>query len=479
MLPSDFEALLDQVNFRSPADVRKRLLELAGDDGDTLALVRITEELSDSLKGSPDPDSALIHLDRFTQARGSKWELYQYFSEHPAALESFIAIVSSSNYLADVLVRNPEYLPLIYDTSLLSRIKTKEQFHEELEELSAAFQTSAARLDSLRRYRRQEILRIGSADILGHYDLQTVTEQLSRLADVVVEICLCEVSNEYDDIGFFVLALGKLGGNELNYSSDIDLIYVTENFDYLDKATLIARELTQVLGEFTSEGFLYRVDLRLRPYASSGALIVSTGMLEEYLAVKADPAERQAMLKARPIAGEIERAKQFLQQIKPVLYSDAIQARSQIRKLKERIERQLTRKKGMAGNVKLAPGGIRDIEFIVQSLQLEAGQDNPKLHTGNTLDAISVLIETGALSHDEAMDLREAYKFLRIVEHRMQMMNNRQVHQLPKDEYACLILARIMGYCAFEEGVQFINLYNDQAGKVRTIFDRILPAVKE
>ena len=479
MLPSDLEALLKRVKFSNLAEAQKRLGNLAGEPAETLALVHISQALGDLLAESPDPDATLIHLERFAQARGSHWELYNHFLEHPAALESFIGVVSTSNYLADVLVRNPEYLPIIYDSPLLEKVKTEEQFQKELVDISKAFHTAISRIDSIRRYRRQEILRIGAADILEYYNLQEITEQLSRLADVVVANCLGEVSIKANDSGFFVLGLGKLGGNELNYSSDIDLIFVTENIDCLDSSTQVARELTQFLGEFTAEGFLYRVDLRLRPYGSAGSLVVSTAMLEDYLATKADPAERQTMLKARPIAGDIEVANAFLQRIRPVLYADFLKARSLVRKLKERIERQLKRNRNTIGNVKLAPGGIRDIEFIVQALQLEAGHHQSKLQTGNTLEAISRLTKAEYLREADAAVLVEVYKFLRIIEHRMQMMNNRQVHQLPEDDDACLILARTLAYKGPDEVKQLREDYNEQAGKVREIFDRILPATED
>jgi glutamate-ammonia-ligase adenylyltransferase len=147
--------------------------------------------------------------------------------------------------------------------------------------------------------------------------------------------------------------------------------------------------------------------------------------------------------------------------------------------LKERIERQLSRKRNTTGNVKLAPGGIRDIEFIVQSLQLEVGLHQANLQTGNTLEALSRLTAAEYLTEADAAVLVDAYKFLRVIEHRMQMMNNRQVHQLPEDEEACFILARTLAYRAPDEGDQLREDYNEQARKVREIFDRILPSTED
>ena len=475
MLAPELESLLQRIPLARAAAARARMGELAGDPAESAALVHIAGTLGESLESCPDPDAALNNLERFVQARGARLQLYGLFADHPAALETIVQVVSTSQYLADVLVRNPEYFAVLSDTAALGRHRDVEELGRDLRASCDALGNSRAKFDAVRRYRRREVLRIGTADVRGHFDLARTAAQLSHLADCVVQQCFEIVAGPRTESGLFVLALGKLGGCELNYSSDIDLVFVARSGGQVATGTRIARELTQSLGEFSGEGFLYRVDLRLRPYGSSGALVVSADMLQDYLKRKAHPAERQAMLKARPIAGEIDAGWQFLKQVAPVLFCDAGPARQQVRSLKARIERQLRAQGRGTGHVKLAPGGIRDIEFIVQALQLERGHECPEIRTANTLEALDRLVHMHALSHEDADHLHQAYIFLRLVEHRLQLMDNQQVHQLPTDERALGVLARSMGFPDQDEPERFRQAYDSHVGRVRSIFERILP----
>src|SRR5262249_16008339 len=247
-----------------------------------------------------------------------------------------------SRYLADVLVRNPEFIDVLSDSTLLDTARSRLSMAEELSGTCEPFPTPAAQLDAVRRFRRREILRIGTSDLCGMTDLRQTTQQLASLSDGVVGQCLRIVAEGNDSHGLVVLALGKLGGDELNYSSDIDLVFVALSGAQLEAAVGLARALTHALSDATGEGFLYRVGLRLRPYGGAGALVVSTKALEESLASAAHPAERQAMLKTRPIAGDIQAGEALLHALRPVLFRDAAAARGLVRELKARIERKLT-----------------------------------------------------------------------------------------------------------------------------------------
>ena len=475
MLPRDLEAILTQVRLLDPKAARARLGDLAGDQAETMALARLASRLTDSLRSCPDPDGALKNLDRFVHSHGSRWQLYQLFDDLPATFHALLQTISSSQYLADVLVRNPEYFELLFDSTLLSQPRGLTDIRSDLRQTCAPFDTRANKLNAVRRFRRREILRIGAADLQGLFDLRSTVQQVSLLADAVVAQSLSIVSQQGDYAGLIVFALGKLGGSELNYSSDIDLIFVTKDRDGIEPSTPIARSLTEALSEFSAEGFLYRVDLRLRPYGSSGSLVVSADAFVDYLSTKAHPAERQAMLKARPIAGDLEAGQEILEQIEPVILADTGTARREVRELKSRIERQLHSRGGSAGHVKLAPGGIRDVEFIVQALQLEQGRVHPKLRTGNTLDALGKLTSLGMLKPEDELQLRDAYTFLRTVEHRLQLMDNQQVHQLPEDERELQVLARILGFCQPNEAQQCLASYRAHVAAVRAVFDRVLP----
>ena len=475
MLPPDLEDLLKRVRFRDPAAARARISELATDPADLLALERLAPRLEESLSACPDCDRAINNLNRFVHASGSRRQIFQVFSEHPAALDSLIQVISASQYLADVLVRNPEYFEFLTHRTRLQTPKTAETMRDELRATCSAFSFIEARLDATRRFRRREFLRIGAGDLHGILDFRETTRQLSLLADAVVAHCLEIISEGDKATGLMVLALGKLGGGELNYSSDIDLIFVTEREDRIEAATLLAQSLTRVLSEVSSEGFLYRVDLLLRPYGASGAMVVSSGRFEKYLRAEAHPAERQAMLKARVIAGEKGPGLRLLERAGPLLRIDAGSPRRQVRELKDRIERQL-RTRGQEGDhVKLARGGIRDIEFIAQALQLEHAGARPEILTSNTQGALEKLSRAGLLASRDAADLHESYLFLRTIEHRLQLMDNQQVHRLPRNPSDLKRLARTMGFSGNHEVDEFRESYEARVRKVRAIFERILP----
>lgn len=472
--PPDLEELLASTKFRDPEAARRRLQELFTDTGEMLALARISGLLRDALADSPDPDAAIFQLARFVEARGARLALYRSFQDHPALLDRFVHVVASSRYLADILVRNPDDLAILNDPGALTRLGGASERIAEFERVAALYKTSQEQLDAARRIHRREIFRIGAADLLGLADFSSITRALSDLADAFVSHALARVAPPEDAQGLVVLALGKWGGRELNYSSDIDLLFLARRADDLPAAARAARALVGALGERTVEGVVYRVDLRLRPYGNEGELVLTVDRAEEYLAEKARPAERQAMLKARAVAGDTAAGRRFLRRIAPILLRDGPTAREQVRRLKLRIEKQLEERGHSEGHVKLAPGGIRDIEFLVQALQLEAGRNRPEVLGGHTLEALERLEAAGRVAPVDAQALREAYVFLRTVEHRLQLMENRQIHRLPKREEDLERLARTMGFRGPGAAQRLLDAYEARARRVRALFDRIL-----
>jgi glutamate-ammonia-ligase adenylyltransferase len=474
-LPPDLEEFLGAPGFRDPGAAHDRLHDLFRDPGEMLALARLSGYLRDLVGGCPDPDAALLQLARFVEVRGGRLALYQRFLDHPALLDRFVHVVASSHYLADILVRYPDTLHLLGEAPLLARPRPCPELRDELRRLCEPYPSEAEKLDALRRFHRREVLRIGAADLLGFLDLGGIARQISDLADAFLAQCLSIVAEKLDRAGgLIVLALGKLGGQELNYSSDIDLFFLTRRPDRLAKASEAARRLVAALGETTSEGVVYRVDLRLRPYGSEGELVTTPEKFEEYLRRKAHPAERQAMLKARAVAGDVAAGRRFLRRVRATLFADSRSARQEVRKLKARIEQQLHERGQAEGHLKLAPGGIRDIEFLVQALQLEAGDRRPEVQTSNTLEALARLEEAALLASDDAASLREAYVFLRTVEHRMQLMGNQQVYRLPRKEEDLRRLGRTLGFRDPGPADALLDAYDARSRKVRAIFDRVL-----
>jgi [glutamine synthetase] adenylyltransferase / [glutamine synthetase]-adenylyl-L-tyrosine phosphorylase len=475
MFPPDLESLLARIEFADQAAARLRLRELAGDDAELLALVRLSAELAGALAGAADPDAALRNLSRYVQARGSRLQLYHLLLDDPATLERLIRVIGASQYLADVVVRNPEYLDIIDDSLLLGATPSREDLAVELATTCAPFPSPTAQLDAVRRFRRRQILRIGAADLCGIFDFHQTVQQLSCVADAVVGQCL-RIVGKGDTTGLIVLALGKLGGDELNYSSDIDLIFVAAKGDGLASATQLARALTHALSDFTGEGFLYRVDLRLRPYGASGPIVVSADMFAEYLDAGAHPAERQAMLKARPIAGDLVAGHALLKRLSPILLGNGPSARRQVRELKSRIERQLAERGQATDHLKLGPGGIRDVEFVVQALQLETGAAHPGTLSTSTISALERLQAAGLLAAADAHTLREAYILLRLIEHRLQLMDNQQVHRLPPEPGPLHLLARTLGIEGPDAADILRGVSREHTLRVRAIFDRLLAA---
>ena len=324
-----------------------------------------------------------------------------------------------------------------------------------------------------------------------------MTNQLSLLADATVQAALrligeregvgslfqaavLSVDQPLDDdgglkktpdpvaSGFAVLALGKLGGEELNYSSDIDLVFVCDGDP--GRFQELVQQLTKVLSDVTSHGILYRVDLRLRPWGNAGPLVVSVETYLDYLRQQAQLWERQALLKARVIAGDFSVGQRFLEQARPLIFSaSAEDVRRSVWQAKQRIEQDLKRKGKAAGEVKLGAGTIRDVEFVVQCLQLQHGGEMPQVRSINTLDGLVRLAESGFVRADEYRELTSAYLLFRVIEHGLQLKHSRQTHSLPTDPAELELLARRLDFPSAE---QLTTHFQQHRSAVRRIFEK-------
>jgi glutamate-ammonia-ligase adenylyltransferase len=366
-------------------------------------------------------------------------------------------------------------------------------------EVEALADVSAVRA-ALRRFKRRETLRISYGDIIRGQHLQTVTSQISYLADAIVESAIRFARRELEtkrgvprraDAGrarFVALGMGKLGGEELNYSSDIDLVFLYDADGGTDGARPIAnceffdrlvREVVKLLTEPTEMGYAYRVDLRLRPEGERGPVAHSLEAAMAYYDLMGRTWERQAYVKARPIAGDLELGREFLAHLEPWIYRRYLSLAdiTGIKALKRRIEQRTQSVGGEARDVKTGRGGIRDVEFVIQFLQLLNGGDLPQLRTGNTLEAIASLEATGCLTHQERTLLEENYGFLRKIEHRLQIMFDLQTHLLPDEPGELRKLAIRMGYgdgAPAKALVAFESDYQSKTALNRKILDHLL-----
>jgi glutamate-ammonia-ligase adenylyltransferase len=428
-------------------------------------LASIFTYLMSALESAADPERSLINFERFMESYGPK--LLTELHDNPRVIEILITLFSTSAFLTEILLRTPDAFEILNDRQALPERKSLEQF---LNEALSSYQqgdTESEKLDALRRYQRRQLLRVGVSDFLGLFDLRTVFSQLSRLSIGLVRTCLSLAAQKTGTapVGFSVLALGKLGGRELNYSSDIDLIFVAKSNpdNYLD----LAEKFIRYIAGTTSEGFLYRVDLRLRPWGNDGPLISSFDGYLQYMQKHAQLWEKQAFFKARPIAGDLSLGEELREKIEPLLFSTpADEIRASIFGMKQRTEEFLRDKGRDWGEVKLGEGSIRDIEFIVQSMQLT----HPAIRTRATLKAIPLLKEKGLLSPSEMHILMDGYDFLRTIEHYLQVIDYRQTYTLPSDANALNLLARRLGFEGIQAGEQFVKRYEQHCRAIRSIF---------
>lgn len=433
----------------------------------------------------PDPDMALNNFERFVTSPKWNRQLSVLLEGRGRVLEILLQLLSTSQFFSDLLANHPDYLEMLKIPlrSSPSRTELREQLQGEVD---AAFEDSAV-LKAFRRFRQKQILRIGCNDIIRDRPLEEITRDISRVADTALEVALTtalrQIGNRFgqpftttgEPARCVVLAFGKLGGKELNYSSDIDLMFLYDdegstrgtritsigNDDFFAR---VVTEVVRLLSFHTDRGQAYRVDLRLRPEGHRGPLARSLASTLSYYDTLGRTWERQALIKLRPVAGDIRLGEEFLKVIEPFVYRRYLSFAeiNEIKALKRRIEHKTHRAGEDETEVKTGHGGIRDIEFTIQFLQLLNGGDLPEARQRNTLKALRALEKVGCLTDQEYRALDDAYRFLRKVEHRLQLMFDLQTHRLPESAEELRKLALRMGY---GEKLESRNqkLENDQA----------------
>ncbi len=467
--------LLAPIRFTDRGAAERTLRRLASGEARARAVAALLPHLAQALSRAAWPDRVLVSLDRFTGHVEDPLAFLAFLARNPRAIEILAAIFDGSQYLTEILLRNAAQYERLAEYRRLAAAKPVEQFYAEAQAAAEA-ESPAGKLDALRRYQRWELLRIGASDLLGLYSLPAAVRQLSNLADALARSCL-KIAAAQAGIppeSLVVVALGKLGGRELNYSSDIDLLFLAADESVSIQTVQRAGELLiDGLAGITGEGFLYRVDMRLRPWGRVGPLISTPGGYLTYLRKHARLWEKQAILKARAVAGSPSAGRDFLHQARQLIFGASFATlRPEIYAMKRRMESQLRLASRDWGEVKLGEGSIRDIEFTAQLLQLAHGAAQPEILTANTLDALSRLASFHLLGAEEARILTEGYLFLRSIEHHLQLMDYRQTHSLPQDREAISQLARRLGFSGQDAGEQFLVHYQQRCTQVRAIFLR-------
>ena len=516
--PAKLEATLQSYGLHRIQEANANLQSMAGDPHQRRQLADILPALLEAIGRTADPDQALNHWERWLASGVSRSAVLEYLRSAPRMLDLVCAIFGNSDSLAFTLVRDPLLLYWLAQQNVLSTAPTRAGMERTIRQSLDGVTATEPRLDVLRRFRRREMLRIGVRDLVRLADVVETTASLSDLASVVIDAAYRIVDSDlrarhgipmhqnrqgrWVKTGFTVIAMGKLGGHELNYSSDVDVLYVCEshegetrpaasgrakakgpaqrglsNEEYFE---ILAQELTKALTAQTHEGYVYRVDLRLRAEGTVGQLTRSLDQYAKYYRTRGQVWERLALLKAWPIAGSQEVGRSFIKMVRPFVLTPSskrpdveqgLAIVEEVRSVKERIDAKMTERGHEQRNVKLGVGGIREIEFLVQTIQVLAGRRLPRILGRGTLGSLVRLQKAGILSGEQQADLTRAYQFLRDVEHKLQMVHDLQTHALPDQQKELERCAIRMGYDRADRSIALKEFQADLADHTTLVHD--------
>ncbi len=414
------------------------------------------EVLGRTLARAPDPELARVALSRVGEDPGARETLAR-----EDVLPTAVRVLGFSTAAADFLVAHPEETGALADVRPRSGAELEAECDRDLERLGPA--------GGLRRFRRRTMLRVAARDLEGDA-LESIVAEITAVA----ETCLARAAELSGARALAVIGLGKLGGRELNYASDVDVLFVhaKPGAPTQEPAERSAAALIRLLSEPTADGVALRVDPTLRPGGRAGALSRSLDAMRGYYAGEAATWERQALIKSRPVAGDLALGRRFVEMVEPFVYPQDLAATAidEVRRTKVRLE-EYVRARGKAGTeVKRGWGGIRDVEFAVQLLQIVHGRRDERLREPNTLAALSALAAEGYVGEGDAEALAGAYRFLRTLEHRLQIVRDLQTHELPPDRASRATLARSLGLDG-PEALQ--SEYERQTRLVRGLHERL------
>ncbi|HBP10858.1 MAG TPA: bifunctional [glutamate--ammonia ligase]-adenylyl-L-tyrosine phosphorylase/[glutamate--ammonia-ligase] adenylyltransferase [Nitrospina sp.] len=406
----------------------------------------------------PKPDAAIENLCRFVEATGARESFLSLFQSNEKFLELLLILFGSSGMLSQILIKRPDLVDVLTDMEAIYRFKLAEKIQEDL---NSALKTSPdfeSKSLVLRRTKQAEELRIGVRYLIKEADLAGTLEDLSNLADVFLQTVYriaCEEQKSGNHNDFCIIGMGKLGGHELNFGSDLDVLLVYDEGEsdpppegFSGYYSALSQMIYKLTSEMTSAGYAYKIDTELRPEGDAGALVLSVQGYEKYFKSRARIWEQQALVRARFVAGNAEVGKKFIEAVHQFVYQDKFEYGSliEISRLRERMEQELAKESTKGKNVKLGFGGLADIEFAVQIIQLMHGKKFPRLRQTNTLSALKSFVALGLIDQDMAEELQDSYLFLRNLECALRIIRQTPTNTLPKDNKELAPLARLLGY---------------------------------
>ncbi len=466
MTPGHSQPLLASLGFDRPKESAQHLRALAREPEHVHASPRrreLIEELGplllDEIRTLPDPDLALLNLSDFIAAVGARTSFLALLQQHPATRRILLRLFASSAYLSTIFIRHPDMLDTLVRSDIARPRRAANELARDVNELVAASTDFESKLDALRFFRHQEFLRIAIADLAGDLTLGEVQQELTLLAAAVLNesivLARADVASRFEippSLRMCVIAMGRLGASEMSYNSDLDLIFVYD--DRVDTtgasrviASRIVQKLIAVLESRTREGYAYKLDLRLRPSGNAGPLVTSLAGFREYHRESSAVWERQALVRARVVAGDVELGREVETAREEFVFGRKLARREvkEIHTMRMRMEREIGAEDKHRLNIKQGPGGLVDLEFLTQMLVLRYGHRDSALRLHGTAAMLAALESAGVVARDDAAVLRDGYHFLSLLENRLRIDSDQPAWALPTSTDALRPLARRMG----------------------------------
>lgn len=472
-------------------------------------LERLAPLLLQECLDSPEPDMALGNLERFLSGLHARATFYALLAENLQIPKLLISLFGTSQFLSRNLIQHPEILDMLVARAHAVERKDHATMEQDLGRLLQLAPDYESELDALRRYRNEEFLRIALNDLYGKMAPGEGPRQLTQLAEVLLNKAAAIARREllprfglpmaaredgtFREAEFVVVGMGKLGGRELTYHSDLDIIFIFEGEGHTVAAPQsdprrfrqrsnreyfanLAQRIISILTLITREGFVYQIDTRLRPSGHQGPLVSSLASYRAYHKTSAQLWERQALIKARVVAGSGSLALRLAEINRDIIYGAPLPAdhKTEIYRLRQRMEQEIARENGGKLNIKTGRGGLVDVEFLVQYLQLLHGNGHPSLQTPNTLEALKTLRRENILSRTEYRLLTGGYQFLRRLENRLRLVHDQSINTFSGDAASLAKLARRLGYTETLADRRLMTDYHTATENIRAIFNRYL-----
>jgi len=426
---------------------------------------------------SPDPDAALVNLERFISGIGWRTSIFAVLAENPELLELLSRLFSTSGYLSGFLIRHPEYLDVLTLKDVIKEFGSREEMVGELKKILSEEEEYEGKLDAIRRFKHVETLKLCLRDLNREVDPIYVGNFLSMLAESVLEVGLLlagevlgsTLGRKGTPEDIIILGMGKLGGMEMSYNSDLDIIFIYKGDEH-EFFSKLGQKVISILSIPTNEGFAYKIDTDLRPSGRSGTLVTSFEAFKRYHEQSARLWERQALIRARPSAGNMDLGREVMKTIEYFVYKQPLQVdfQKEIYHLRARMEKEIAREDKIRLNLKTGKGGIVDIEFLIQMLQLKSGLYYEGVRKQNTLEALNGLRKCGVIDEMVFIKLKDGTYFLKKLENLLRLLHDRSISELHESDFHKLALELDMK----ENGEKLREIYISKTEEIREIYEK-------